>query len=95
MGHATHHAERPLSTLPRLGIRWKTTKARLWYHLRAGVFVSEVFIKIEVSFIVLFFLTPKTNIDSLWQDPKPLVRLILVLTLVNSEHFVCITQPPF
>ncbi|KAK1227614.1 hypothetical protein PQX77_009389 [Marasmius sp. AFHP31] len=42
-------------------------QARLWYHARSSVFVSETFKWIE--------------------DPKPLVTLILALTLVKSEHF--------
>ncbi|KAJ8079132.1 hypothetical protein PM082_013420 [Marasmius tenuissimus] len=48
-------------------------QARLWYHARSSVFVSETFEWIE--------------------DPKPLVTLILALTLVKYEHFSPATPP--
>ncbi|KAJ8096099.1 hypothetical protein PM082_000006 [Marasmius tenuissimus] len=49
------------------GYSMEDDQARLWYHARSGVFVSEPFNWIK--------------------DPKPLVTLILALTLVKSEHF--------
>ncbi|KAJ8075927.1 hypothetical protein PM082_021559 [Marasmius tenuissimus] len=49
------------------GFSMEDDQARLWYHARSGVFVSQPFDWIK--------------------DPKPLVRLILALTLVKSEHF--------
>ncbi|KAJ8079134.1 hypothetical protein PM082_013422 [Marasmius tenuissimus] len=50
-------------------------QARLWYHARSSVFVSETFKWID--------------------DPKPLVTLILALTLVKSEHFSSATPQDF
>ncbi|KAJ8079131.1 hypothetical protein PM082_013419 [Marasmius tenuissimus] len=46
-------------------------QARLWYHARSSVFVSETFKWID--------------------DPKPLVTMILALTLVKSEYFATAT----